>query len=347
MRELFAKLFFSLPNRILVRLSGQPPMTADGGRVFDGANQLLLLTLLKKGFLGLDLAKSAEEHRKTWGEEIKEFEKPSLSGVVCRDLSIPSKNHQIRIREYQTKSIEANSPALLYIHGGGFTVFDIETYQSFCEFVSKTLNIKVYSVDYRLAPEHPFPTPLDDCCSAYEWLVKNADSLGIDSNRVAVGGDSAGGNLTAALCLKNKIEKKITPKAQLLIYPSTDLRAPFDKNSQYSSINEFSEGQIITREHLKWFHSNYVPDVMEMNNPLVSPLLAKDLSGLPPAVIITAGFDPLRDEAQEYAKKLEKSDVHVQHKEYSNLGHGFIVADVTKQVRIANREICEMLDKVL
>ena len=170
MRELFAKLFFSLPNRTLVRLSGQPPMTADGGRVFDGANQLLLLTLLKKSFLGLDLAKSAEEHRKIWGEEIKEFEKPSLSGVVCRDLSIPSENHQIRIREYQTKSIEANSPFFTYT--AEVLQYLILKRINLFEFVSKTLNIKVYSVDYRLAPEHPFPTPLDDCCLAEERLVK-------------------------------------------------------------------------------------------------------------------------------------------------------------------------------
>ena len=120
-----------------------------------------------------------------------------------------------------------------------------------------------------------------------------------------------------------------------------------DLAGSFPSIEEFAEGQVITREHLRWFHSNYVPNPDEMRHPYASPLFAEDHSGLPPAVIITAGFDPLRDEAQALAKALDEAGVHTQHREYASLGHGFIVADATKVVRDANREICEMLRAVL
>ena len=335
------KLFFSLPDSFLIRLSGIPQMKAKGGRVMDPANQLLLTALLKKRILEIDESKSVPELREWWKSQLEPFKQPSLRSIEFMDFEFDVKGSLLRLREYAPLNVGDKVPALVYIHGGGFTAFEIETYQAFCEFVAHNLGIKVYSVGYRLAPEHPFPIPLEDCCAAYEWVSKNADSLGIKPDSIAVGGDSAGGNLSAALCLKRRDAGLSLPKAQLLIYPTTDLA------SSFPSIEEFAEGQVITRKHLQWFHSNYVPHSDDMSNPYASPLLAEDHTGLPSAVIVTAGFDPLRDEAQAYANKLKKAGVFTQHKEYSSLGHGFIVADATAAVRKANKEICEMLEDLL
>lgn len=341
MKQALFQLFFSLPDRLLLWMSGRPQMTASGGRAMDPANQLLLVTLQKQRILELDRSKTVPELREWWKSQLAPFDKPSRKDVIHRDLEVDSGGHPIRVREYTPDGIGGNTPALVYLHGGGFTAFEIETYQAFCEFIAHTLQIKVYSVGYRLAPEHPFPVPLEDCCAAFEWVTQQADSLGLDPDRIAIGGDSAGGNMSAALCLKRRDAGQRLPKAQLLIYPSADLAGSFP------SIEEFAEGQVITREHLRWFHSNYVPNPDEMRHPYASPLFAEDHSGLPPAVIITAGFDPLRDEAQALAKALDEAGVHTQHREYASLGHGFIVADATKVVRDANREICEMLRAVL
>lgn len=341
LQNTFAKLLFSLPDRFLIRLSGLPQMKAKGGRAMDPANQLLLTTLLKKRILEIDKSKTVPQLRDWWKSQLAPFENPPLKGVSHRDIKVHVEGDSIRIREYTPSGVGTNVPALVYLHGGGFTAFEIDTYQSFCEFVSKKLNIKIYSVGYRLAPEYPFPVPLEDCCAAFSWVLDNAEELGIDANRISVGGDSAGGNMSAALCLKRRDLGQKMPKGQLLIYPSTDLAGSFP------SVEEFAEGQVITRKHLKWFHSNYVPNPEDMKNPYASPLFAEDHSGLPSAVIVTAGFDPLRDEAQAYADLLKKAGVHTQHKEYSSLGHGFIVADATAAVQQANKEICEMLDSVL
>ena len=341
LKQILFKLLFSLPDRVLIWLSGQPQMKGSGGRVMDPANQLLLVALLKQRILEIDESKTVPELREWWKSQLARFDKPSRTDVTHRDLEVDSSGAAIRVREYTPDGIGDNAPALVYLHGGGFTAFDIETYQAFCAFVAHTLNINVYSVGYRRAPEHPFPIPLEDCCAAFDWVSSNADGLGLDPDRIAIGGDSAGGNMSAALCLKRRDAGQRLPKAQLLIYPSTDLAGSFP------STEEFAEGQVITREHLRWFHSNYVPNPDQMNNPYASPLFAQDHSGLPPAVIITAGFDPLRDEAQALAKALTEAGVHTQHKEYASLGHGFILADATKAVREANHEICQMLGSVL
>ena len=333
--------FFALPDSMLIWLSGQPQLTASGGREMDPANQLLLSLLLKQKVLSLDDSKSVPELRTLWEGQLKPFEKASLAGATCRDLYVSGGNQKIRVREFTPESAGEVSPALVYLHGGGFTVFDIETYQGFCEFLAKELNIKIYSVSYRLAPEHPYPAPLDDCCTAFEWVASHAGELGLDPERISIGGDSAGGNMSAALCLRLRDAGSHQPRAQLLIYPSTDLASTFP------SVDEFAEGQIITRRHLEWFHSNYVPDPEQMKEPYASPLLAQDHAGLPPAVIITAGFDPLRDEAQAYAEALERAGGQCEHKEMSSLGHGFIVADASKAVREANQTICSMFARVM
>ena len=338
---LLTRWLFALPDRLLIWLSGKPQITASGGRKMDPANQLLLLLSLKQKLLFLDDSKSVPELRAWWKSQLKPFEKPSLKDVTCRDLSVDVGGQEIPLREYVPAGAEPSGPGLVYLHGGGFTVFEIETYQGFCEYLAKELNIKVYSVGYRLAPEHPYPTPLDDCSAAFDWVSKNAEELGLDPERISIGGDSAGGNMSAALCLKRRDQGASAPKAQLLIYPSTNLHSP------HPSVEEFAEGQIITRRHLEWFHGNYVTDPAQFDEPYASPLLAERHSDLPPAVVITAGFDPLRDEGEAYAKALSEAGVPTQHKEFSSLGHGFIVADASNAVRHANDTICSLFRSIM
>mgnify|MGYP001249387743 CR=1 FL=1 len=148
LQNVFAKLLFSLPDSLLIRLSGMPQMKAKGGREMDPANQLLLTTLLKKRILEIDESKTVPELREWWKSQLAPFENPPLKGVSYRDLKVEAEGAAIRIREFIPAGIKTNSPALVYLHGGGFTAFEIETYQSFCEFVSKKLNIKIYSVSY-------------------------------------------------------------------------------------------------------------------------------------------------------------------------------------------------------
>ena len=336
-----SKWFFRLPEGLLLWLSGRPQMTTSDGRAFDPANQLFLVTALRQGILQLDDTQSVPDLRALWDRQLKPFEKPPLTGIRHRDLQVEVDQATIRVREYVPEGVSDDSPALVYLHGGGFTTFTIETYQAICEFLAKELNAKIYSVEYRLAPEHPYPVPLDDCCAAFEWVCSHAAELGLDPARISIGGDSAGGNLAAALCLKRRDTGLSLPKSQLLIYPTTDL------TGSHPSVEEFAEGQIIGKAHIKWFHSNYVPDEARMKEPYASPLYADDHAGLPPAVLITAGFDVLRDEGVAYAKALSDAGVPVQHREFSSLGHAFMFADATAAVHKANEEICALFAKTM
>jgi acetyl esterase len=333
--------FFSLPDGLLLTLSGQPQMTASGDRKMDPANQLFLVVGLKQGILALDDTKTAAELRSVWNDQLKPFAKPPLKGIDHRDLEVAVDGATIRVREFARDDIEDNAPALVYVHGGGFTTYNIDTYHGFCEFLAQQLRAKIYSVDYRLAPEHAFPIPLEDCCTAFDWVCSHAEELGIDPARISIGGDSAGGNISAALCLKRRDAGETPPKAQLLIYPTTDLTGSFP------SVDEFETGGIITRAHTRFFHGNYVPDREQMKEPYASPMFATHHGDLPPAVVITAGFDPLRDEAQAYAKAMTDAGVTVHHKEFRSLGHGFVFSDATKASATANQTLCEMFTPLM
>ena len=335
------KWILSLPDRLLLWMSGQPQITASGGRAMDPASQFLLLTSLKQQLLFIDESKTVPELREWWKGQLAPFDKPPLGGVSHRDMDVAVGDATIRVREYTPDGVGGAAPALVYLHGGGFTTFEIETYQGFCEFVAAQLGAKIYSVEYRLAPEHPYPIPLDDCRAAFEWVCSRAADFGLDPERIAVGGDSAGGNLSAALCLKQRDTGGPMPTAQLLIYPTTDL------DSDFPSMEEFAEGQIITRRHIEWFHSNYVPDKARMKEPYASPLLAESHANLPPAVVCSAGFDPLRDEAEAYAKALTNAGVPTEYIEFDALGHGFIVTDAARAAREANTRICAVFRSVM
>ena len=341
MRYTLTRWFLSLPGSWLIRLSGKPQMTASGGRVFDPAGQFVVVNALKQGIFALDETKSAAELRTLWKEQMKPFDKRPLRSINRRDRTIDVDDGSITIAEFSPKTIQSGCPAVVYFHGGGYSSMSIESCRSLCEYFAKEFNAKVFAVDYRLAPEHKYPTQLNDGNAAFDWVLANASELEIDPKRISVAGDSAGGNLTAALCLKRRDTGAVLPKAQMMVYPFTDYTL------SYPSMDELGEGHIITKKHLKWFRSNFLPDEALVKDPYVSPLFAPDLSGLPPAVVITAGFDLLRDEAKAYADRLSEAGVETQYKEFSSDGHGFMYADTTASVRAANANIVAMFKPLL
>lgn len=212
---------------------------------------------------------------------------------------------------------ESNLPLLVYYHGGGWVLGSVESHDSVCRAICMQTPCAVLSVDYRLAPEHPFPTPLVDCVNATRWAHLNAASLGCDPNRIAIGGDSAGGNIAAAIA-----NMQVIPAAyQLLIYPVTDC------NLGHASHRENKDGPFLTHAGMKWFVHHYVSDTgTSLDDPRLSPLFESDanLAAAPPTCVITAEFDPLRDEGDAYAAKLASLGVPVSHIRFSGQFHGFV-----------------------
>jgi acetyl esterase len=209
-------------------------------------------------------------------------------------------------------------PALVYFHGGGFVLGDLDCFDSICRALADSSGCRIVSVDYRLAPEHPFPAAVEDCFAALKWIEANAASLGIDANRIAVGGDSAGGNLAAVVSQLAQANNGSHIALQMLFYPITTMRPDSPSSFAFSPT-------ILRGPAINWFYSHYVPDGGEdhADDPRLSPLRSEDLSGLPPAYIVTAGFDPLHEEGQAYADKLESAGVKVRHIDYPTMIHGF------------------------
>jgi acetyl esterase len=235
------------------------------------------------------------------------------------DIEAEGPDRAIPLRVYTPVAAGGSAlPAVVYFHGGGFVLGDLDCFDYVCRALADSSGCRVVSVDYRLAPEHPFPAAVDDCFAALKWVEANASHLGIDPNRVAIAGDSAGGNLAAVVSQLAKAGNGPHIAFQLLIYPITMLSP--DSPSSFA----FSPA-LIRAPAINWFYSHYVPQEMEdhSNDPRLSPLQGDDLSGLPPAYIVTAGFDPLHDEGVAYADKLKGAGVKVRHIDYPTMIHGF------------------------
>ncbi len=232
------------------------------------------------------------------------------------DRTIPGPLGEIPVRIY-TPEGEGPFPVLVYYHGGGWVVGDLDVVDIPCRLLSNRANCVVVSVDYRMAPEYKFPAAAEDSYAAVKWVVENGSSINVDPFRVAVGGDSAGGNLAAVVSLMAKDRKEISLAYQMLIYPVT--------NHSYDTVSyqDNGEGYFLTKDSMVWFWNHYLRDEDDGRNPYASPLQAEDLSGLPPALVLTAEFDPLRDEGEAYAKRLKEAGIEVQEKRYDGLIHGF------------------------
>jgi acetyl esterase len=233
-----------------------------------------------------------------------------------RDLAIPGPGGPIPARLYRATAT-GNLPVLVFFHGGGWVVGDIESHDTGCRHLANRAECAVVSVDYRLAPEHKFPAAVEDCLAATAWVAGNAASLGVDAGRLAVGGDSAGGNLAAVVSVLARDHGTPRIGHQLLIYPATDAAM------RHESMARFAEGYVLTRSTMRWFYEQYLRAPADVADWQASPLAAPDLSGLPPAFVLTAGYDPLCDEGDAYAARLAAAGVAVTHRRFAGQVHGF------------------------
>jgi acetyl esterase len=243
---------------------------------------------------------------------------PAVEAARTQDVDVPVAGGAITARVHWPMGVESSEPlpALVWLHGGGWTVGDLATSDSTAAELANTAGCVVVNVDYRLAPEHAFPGPLEDCYAAVQWVADHAGDLAVDGRRLAVGGDSAGGNLAAAVCLLARERGGPELRFQLLVYPATDGRM------SYPSFRENGEGYFLTADTMRWFWANYIGD-QDPEAPLASPLYAGDLASLPPALVITAEFDPLRDEGEAYGERLRQAGVLANVSRYDGQIHGF------------------------
>jgi acetyl esterase/lipase len=260
-------------------------------------------------------------------------------GVEATDRFIPGPGGDLPIRVYrQVDTPGQGSPAVLNLHGGGWVLGNLDSSNWLCSAVAAGTGATVVSVGYRLAPQHPHPAALDDCERALQWLVDHAEEVGIDPARLALMGDSAGGNLAAVTALRLRDNGGPPVASQILIYPGTDLTlsAP--------SVGRHAHAPVLTRADIQAFRHHYIGDA-DPKDPQVSPLHAEDLSGLPPTLVQTAEHDPLVDEGRFYAEALDAAGVPVRHTEYVGMPHGFMsFPGVARQAaRQALAEICEEL----
>ena len=264
---------------------------------------------------------------------------PKRSPPTATDLTIPGPAGPIPARFYEPPGLGLEGrPLIVYFHGGGWTIGSIDTCESVCRFLALHAAAAVLAVGYRLAPEHPFPAAVEDAFAAYRWAAVDNSRLGVDARRVAVAGDSAGGNLAAALSLIARDDGGPAPAMQALIYPVTDAVGG------HRSRDEFAEGFLLTRADMDWFERHYLPPSVDRADPRVSVLRAPDLSRLPPAYVLTAGFDPLRDEGEAYAERMREAGVEVTLRRHPGLIHGF--ANMTAISNAANGAMKELAGAV-
>ena len=229
-------------------------------------------------------------------------------------------------------------PTLVYYHGGGFVIGNLDTHDSTCRRLANKSRCQVIAIDYRLSPEHPFPAPIDDGVAAFRHIRDNAEKFGADPERLAVGGDSAGGAIAAVVCQICRDAGEPGPAFQMLIYPATD------SSRESASRKAFAEGYFLSKPLMDWFWDAYVPDDVDLADLRLSPLLARDFKGLPPAFVLTAGFDPLRDEGRAYADRLIDAGVKTTYVNYPGTIHGFFsMTRFLKQGLKANDEAAAVL----
>ena len=260
----------------------------------------------------------ARAHARTLSELAGEG--PPVAAV--EDRAIPGPGGQIPVRIY-TPEGEPPFPVLVYYHGGGHTLGDIQTYDVPTRALCAGAGCLVVSVDYRLGPEHRFPAAVEDAYAAAAWVADHAAELGGDPSRLGVGGDSAGGNLATVTCALARDRGGPAIALQLLIYPVTDFATHLRDEARTASCRDYAEGYFHEFATMRWYARNYLASEADIDNPLASPLRARDLTRLPPALVLTAEFDPLRDEGEAYARRLEEAGVPTTLRRYDGLIHAF------------------------
>lgn len=289
---------------------------------------------------------NATEARQAYRDSRIPLQPPPPDVAAVEDRYVPGPHGPIGIRIYRPLGSGAAEvlPALVYFHGGGFMIGDLGTHDTVCRSLANAARCAVISVDYRMGPENKFPTAVDDCVAATRWVAVHARELRVDADRLAIGGDSAGGNLATVTALTARDAGGPKLVFQLLIYPTTTLQ------HNTPSTAELSEGYVLTYPLMKYFRAAYLNGPEDQIDWRASPLLAPDLSRLPPALVITAGYDPIRDEGKAYADRLEAAGVETEYMCYEGMIHGFItmgkVLDATRDaIRISAAALSKAFEK--
>lgn len=308
-----ARVLLRVPRPVIERVLARRPFVVDG-RTLDPQVQWATLLAARTGRRPLESG-SVERARREY-RRMRVLEPPPHEIAVIRDEVIAGVHGPIAVRVYRPVRAP-NLPAVLYLHGGGGVIGDLDTHDIVCRRLAAATRMVVVAVDYRLAPEHAFPAASDDCLAAYRWMLDEAAQLDIDRERIAIAGDSQGGKLTAVVCQLAREAGLPQPKLQVLIYPSTDLVESWPSHRLHA------DGPWLTEALVTWFKSHGLHGVA-LDDPRASPLRARSLAGLAPALVVVAGFDPLRDEGLAYAERLRADGVPVQLRDELSLPHGFV-----------------------
>lgn len=308
-----------IPDAVKRLLLRRRDVTVDGNTL-DTTIQLMLTLQSAAGVSGLvassDLDVARSQLRKLGAVITAPIE------VTVTEKTVAGAEGTLRARHYAPPGAGEAAPLLVYYHGGGFAIGDISTHDALCRLLCRDAAIHVLSVDYRLAPEHKAPAAVDDAYASYRWALEHAAELGADPARVAVGGDSAGGNLAAVVSILARNDGIQPPALQFLLYPVTNSFSGPGGDTRSKTL--FGDGFFLTRVDMDWFRALYLGGAsIDAADPRISPLLADDLSGLPPALVVTAGFDPLRDEGDQYADALAGAGVEVDHRTFGSVVHAF------------------------
>lgn len=303
--------------RTASRSLGGPRPQNDRGVFLDAQTHLMLTLSEKTGQPRMDELGS-ERGRVEMVRQVGIADIAPVRLDRVEDRRIPGEGGDMAIRIYAPRGGSAALPAIVYYHGGGFVIGGLESHDRSCRILARNVDAIVVSIDYRLAPEAPFPAAALDACAAFRWVHAHAAEIGIDPHRIAVAGDSAGGNLAAVVCQVMRDEGHAPPAFQLLIYPATDLSRSCESHAT------FADGFFLTHQTMDWFLANYLTHTSEERDPRGSPLVTADLSGLPTAHVVVAGFDPLRDEGEAYARALMAAGVPTTLRCYGSLIHGFL-----------------------
>ncbi|MCG8546059.1 MAG: alpha/beta hydrolase [Alphaproteobacteria bacterium] len=279
--------------------------------------QSLIDTVANADFTPINLLSPEEARRQYLNDEFETLIKPIPVGQV-ENFTIDGPGGALPMRLYRPSQDDGTLPVVVYFHGGGFVIGGLESYDGLCRLLCERSGCLILSVDYRLAPEHRFPAAVDDAFAALAWTFSHAAEIGGDPSAVAVAGDSAGGSLAAVVCHLAHDGEVASPAAQVLIYPAVDLKADFPSRRTFAKMIP------IPKQVIEWFNNCYLDNPESIDDPRASPIRYARFEGLPPALVLTAGFDPLRDEGKAYADKLRDAGVPVEYRCYDGLVHGFV-----------------------
>ncbi|WDT94064.1 alpha/beta hydrolase [Thermoleophilum album] len=321
-----------LPRPALAKLAGPPPAAAPD---LEPEAQLLARFSERSPLPRIETLPVAAA-RSLFDAQVDSVTRREHLPVTTLEHTLPVGDVRLRARLYVPQQAPSTGPLLVYFHGGGFVLGSIATHDAPLRLLAHASGVRILSVDYRLAPEHRFPAAVEDAVAAFEHVAAEPQLFSTDPGSIAVGGDSAGGTLAAVVCQELRRRGGPLPCFQLLIYPATEL---FD---QFPSRRAFARGFILTEEEMNWFADHYVPDRELRRDPRVSPLREPDLAGLPPAHVATAAADPLRDEGEEYARRLRAAGVPVSAYRHPHL-HGFLNMTALPAARAGTIQIAGVL----